>query len=223
MDENICPYLGLIDDPKTWTSYPSEGNACHAKNKSIPVILTYQRDYCFRAEHTECPGFINGWKNGFPKSLRRGSPPISEYFQKKWVWAALLGIILVIAGVLFYRQIFNFGRNVLASFARPTETPTPTFTLVPTDTPTLTPTLTLTYTATVTETPAITDTATITLTPTETVTETPTPTNTIYIPPYVPPTSTPTKKPSRTPEPEPTEAPAPTKKPSSTPTKSDKP
>jgi cytoskeletal protein RodZ len=210
----ICPHLGLINDQMSRANFPHEDNSCYASAKPEPIILSYQQEYCLHLYHTSCPGYIDGWKKGIPKSLRAERVRRPNIFQKKWVWAVLAGIIVIALGVIFSQQITGFAQGLLArgnepaavveptATQTPTEEPTSTRTETPSPTPSLThtntPSSTPSPTATITETPAITE------TPTETATTTPTPTNTyVIIYTYVPPTAT--QKP-----PNPTQAPQPT-------------
>jgi len=233
MEQKICPYLGLINDPNTSTSFPYEGNSCYRSKRPVPVSLVHQRSHCLSDEHINCPGYLNGWVNGFPKVLQSNQPTHRKILQNKWVWVALAVVILVALGVIFPQKISTMGKNIASSvggwFTRPTPTatlpPTSTSTqtaLPPTHTPTFTATASYTPTSEFTETSTVTSTSTVT--PTETITPTPTATSTRYVPPYVPPTSTPTDKPkpkpTKTPVPRPTQPPPPpptaTKKPAPT-------
>ena len=231
MDPKICPYLGLVEDPNTSTSFPYEGNACHRAKKPTPVALSHQRSYCLVDEHTNCPGYVNGWVDGFPKSLQLQQPVSRKILQNKWVWAALVLIMLAALGFIFPNEISSMGNNISRSVSgwigdvgKLFERPTPTATLPPTSTSTRTITPTRTNTATASSTPTSansatpTNTATNTPTPTETETPTPTVTNTrIYIPPTNTPEDKPKPQPTNTePPPRPTSPPPPTPVPSPT-------
>lgn len=176
MDPKICPYLGLIDDPNSHKDFPYEGNSCYRAKKPTSVVLRYQRGYCLSDEHVTCAGYINGWVNGFPDSLKAHPPVYKRYLRNKWVWAALAVILLISVYFIFPQQINAMGKNlgmaVSSRFTRPTSTATPLVTSMPTSTPvpptrtaSLTPTTAATKTSTVTPTPAPSHTATITATP----------------------------------------------------------
>ena len=230
MDPKICPYLGLVDDPNTSTSFPYEGNACYRAKKPTPVALSHQRGYCLSDEHTHCPGYINGWAGGFPKSLQARQPVLQKVFQSKLAWASLGVIILISLWFIFPQEISAVGNNLYTSvsgwFDRPAvteaaDTPTPTNTgtslaALVDDTHTTTYTLTSTHTETVTPTNTVTSTPTETGTPTRTATPTRgityvIPTNTKKPPPQPtqPPPPTATQPPPPTPVP-PTDTPVPT-------------
>lgn len=191
-NEFICPHLGLIDDQMSRANFPHEGNSCYASDKPEPIIMSYQEDHCLHINHINCPGYIDGWDKGVPKSLRANQKKQLDIFNKKWFWTVLAVIILVALGIIFSKQISGFTMNLIerynqrAALRQATQTPTETATSTLTETPTLTPSLTFTptSTSTVSPSPTITKTPTATATPTETATLTPTPTNTwIYIPP----------------------------------------
>jgi hypothetical protein len=178
MEPKICPYLNLIDDPKTNKDFPYEGNACYRAKKPARVALPYQRHYCLSDEHINCPGYINGWVNGFPDSLKAHPAFFKSVLRNKWVWATLALLLLISVYIIFNQQINAMGsnwRNAVASrFTRPTATATEQFTPIPTSTPvpptqteSLLVTTTSTSTITVTDTPSPTLTSTATETPTQ--------------------------------------------------------
>lgn len=173
MDPKICPYLGLIDDPNNHKDFPYEGNLCYRAKKPTSVVLRYQRGYCLADEHTTCAGYINGWVNGFPDSLKTHPPVFKRFLLNKWVWAALAVALLASIYFIFPQQInamgANFQRAVSNRFTRPTTavlfTNTPSKTPAPpTRTASPAPSATPTSTPAFTETPAPTATPTITKT-----------------------------------------------------------
>ncbi len=208
-NEFICPHLGLINDQMSRANFPHEGNSCYASDKPEPILQSYQQNHCLHINHTNCPGYVDGWKKGVPRSLRANRTRRLDIFYKKWVWAVLAGIIVIALGFAFSEQIAGFAQGLLARRDERTAAASPTGTLTPTEAPTSTPTETpsLTPTATHTETPSptatTTETPTVTETPTETPTPTPTLTNTYPVYTYVPPTAT-SKPPNPTDPPPPT-------------------
>jgi hypothetical protein len=202
MESNICPYLGLINDPNTGTSFPDEANACHQAKPPALVVLDYQHSTCLQAAYKECPGYIHAWRDGFPKSIRRRNSIINPAWFEGLAW-----LLVAIPVILFIWAGFT-GRLSFLSLdfrARTAITPTsrPFFTRTPTETST--PTQTSTFTETPlpeTETPTPTQTLTRTATVTRTITPTPTATRLFWT--AAPRTSTPTSPPS---EPQPTQPP----------------
>ena len=172
MESKICPYLGLPEDPNTNKDFPIEGHLCYRAKRPTAVALKHQRSYCLVDEHINCPGYINGWVNGFPDSLKAFPPTYKKLLHKRWVWAALAVVLLFVVYLIFNQQInaaaSNWGRAIAIRFTAPTSTAT----IQPTNTPTVTP-VPPTQTATLSPTPTNTSTATPTPTHTPTATQTP--------------------------------------------------
>jgi hypothetical protein len=230
MESNICPYLGLINDPNTGTSFPDEANACHQAKPPALVVLDYQRSTCLQGAYKECPGYIHAWRDGFPKSIRRRSSIINPaWFEGlAWLLVAIPVILFVWAGFtgrLSFLSLDFRPRTAITPTSRPFFTRTPTETLVPTETSTFTetplpetetptPTQTLTRTATLARTETVTATATATRFFWTAAPSTPVPTSTPGEPPPPPP---PTQPPPTQPPPPPTQPPPPTSTPLPTP------
>lgn len=174
MEPKICPYLGLTDDPNKHKDFPYEGNACYRVKKPTPVSLPHQRGYCLVDEHISCPGYLNGWENGFPDSLRAYPPTYKKVLRNKWVWAALAVVLLFAVYLIFNQQINAAASSWGRAAASRLTAPTPTATLPATKTPTKTP-VPPTQTATPLPTPTSTSTAIPTPTRTPSPTKTPDP------------------------------------------------
>ncbi|MBW6467506.1 MAG: hypothetical protein K0B06_13445 [Brevefilum sp.] len=210
MESNICPYLGLINDPNTGTSFPDGANACHRASPPALVVLDYQSSTCLQAGHKECPGYIHAWRDGFPKSIRRRKSIINPAWFEGLAW-----LLVAIPVILFIWAGFTGRLSFLALDFRPGTAVTPTsrpfFTRTPTVTLTATVTTTFTETPlpeTETPTPTQTLTRTATLEYTETPTATATATRIFWT--AVPRTPVPTNTPGA---PRPTQPPAPTEPP----------
>ena len=178
MEQKICPYLGLRDDPNTNKGYPYEGNICFRAKKPTPVALSQQRGYCLSNEHTACPGYNNGWVNGFPNSLKAYLPTYKRVLQNKWVWLTLAVVLLFGIYFIFQQQINAMWSNLRISVSSRNNEPSSTAAAQSTSMPTRTrvpPTLTASHTpsATETRTSAFTKTNTPTAALTSTATETP--------------------------------------------------
>ncbi len=113
MEPKICPYLGLIDDPNTSTAFPYEGNSCYRSKRTVPVSLEHQRTHCLADAHIDCPGYLNGWVNGFPKELRASQPTHTKFLQNKWLWIALAVLLLGTVGFIFSGQIASAVKGLL--------------------------------------------------------------------------------------------------------------
>lgn len=138
MENNICPYLGFIDDPLTRATYPDEANACHNIKQPALLAYNYQRRTCLQATHKECPGYVHGWKNRIPRSIRRREPIISPFLREGLAWLLLAIPVIVFLWVVFTgRLAFTAPDFFPSAGTTPTSLPfftrTPTETLIPTE------------------------------------------------------------------------------------------
>jgi hypothetical protein len=53
-NNQICPFLGLSDDPSTALSFPSTHNRCFHSRSATSVNLEFQRKYCLSIDHINC-------------------------------------------------------------------------------------------------------------------------------------------------------------------------
>jgi hypothetical protein len=104
----------------------------------VPVSLEHQRTHCLADAHIDCPGYLNGWVNGFPKELRAAQPTHTKILQNKWLLIALAVLLLGTVGFIFSGQIASAGKDMFNTVGGWFERPTPTATLPPTSTPTRT-------------------------------------------------------------------------------------
>lgn len=176
MSENLCPFLGFVDDPGTCTLYPDGRNACQRAQPPQRVAMPQQNHYCLRAAHLNCPGFRESWPKGLPPEWR----PLTEVRKRKsYRWIGLSVAIIALLGLVI--ALFSLAGNPFAaaseeSVAAVLFTTTPQFALeTPTTTTTTTTTPTVTRTATVTLTATVEASVTATLVPSATWTVTPGP------------------------------------------------
>jgi len=93
---NICPYLGMKDDPTTPVGYPSTYNVCHhTKRHEIPN-LNYQRSTCLKARFRKCPIYNLVDEKWMPKSIRYRSNKLFNFSRKIKI---ILLIILLLIGI----------------------------------------------------------------------------------------------------------------------------
>lgn len=55
-----CPHLGIIEDPGSYLSFPSEANHCLKLGAKTLVSLEHQAEYCLSSQFSSCPYFANG-------------------------------------------------------------------------------------------------------------------------------------------------------------------
>lgn len=133
MENKVCPYLGLIDNPSTFTPYPDRANACYKIMPPVQLAFDHQRTSCLLVFHEECPGYVHGWKDGVPKHImQHRQPVISPYLREGLPW-----LLLLIPVIVFY-WLGSTGRlSFVAQFIRPspvsTSTSTPLITWTPTE------------------------------------------------------------------------------------------
>jgi|LDZT01.1.fsa_nt_gi hypothetical protein len=103
--EKSCPFLGLMDDRESFTSYPTEGNVCyHAAPETTP-ILSHQAAFCLNADYALCPIFKAETIQKMPDEIRLRRPISFEKIKQIGIAAILILLaILVLIGVLFREQ-----------------------------------------------------------------------------------------------------------------------
>jgi hypothetical protein len=108
----VCPFLGLRDDPATARSFPSSHNRCFHASPVLPVKLGFQRTYCLVLNHTSCEEYKREPDTPLPPNLRfgRGSG-LSGKFDKTGVWILLLvcAVVVLIAWQLLSRGLLGLG------------------------------------------------------------------------------------------------------------------
>lgn len=92
----ICPYLGLLQDPKTPAIFPSERNCCYRAGSARPVLETHQQAYCLAEAHPTCPVFLDPEsapddEASYTQSLSATSKSILPY---AFALLVLLGVVL---------------------------------------------------------------------------------------------------------------------------------
>ncbi len=160
----FCPHLGMLDDSSTCARYPTSTHACHRIDPPVPLILEQQSRTCLKPSFVDCPGYIDGWNQGFPDELR-GDPTIGNNKSRlKKLLMLLIGglLVVVMIGILLRVSAKAGPKNVVTIVGglnpyTPTETSAPslTHTRLPTltNTPEPSPTLTETPTEPPTQTP----------------------------------------------------------------------
>ena len=97
--QKACPFLGLCDDPGTLMSFPSGWNCCHHARPVEPVNPEYQRKFCLTAKHAECALLGLQKMDQLPPGLRLVSHGKGRAWTGRWLWLALL-ILLLVCGLL---------------------------------------------------------------------------------------------------------------------------
>jgi LysM repeat protein len=177
LPEAVCPYLGLLHDPQTYSASPDIPNYCHKAHPPAQVALEYQRAACCTPRFKQCPVYIAEVQAELPHEARP-QQPVEEYSSLPGLvrpfWLVGLGVLLValIAAGLWLSGILGFRRPAWAVAILPpaSATPLPFSTLLPASNgsptpteppPSSTPTLIMTASPTLTLTPTQTFTPTL--------------------------------------------------------------
>jgi hypothetical protein len=127
----ICPYLGMADDPATNTSYPSNWNHCHHAKPVDVVEFNHQASFCLSENHLKCPVFLRKEVTSLPNQLR------ASYNTKRRKNSPYLFFIPIAIFFIAILAVWSFGfftngqkpaivnitkTNILSS-QPPTETP----------------------------------------------------------------------------------------------------
>ena len=94
----VCPFLGVVDDPQTAMSFPSPGNFCHRTRPYGTPNLDFQRSFCFSEEYTNCPVFTRSGRAPLPAELRfqAAKAPVG----KRVILPLLVGGMVVLLGII---------------------------------------------------------------------------------------------------------------------------
>jgi hypothetical protein len=120
--ENVCPYLGLLEDPDTPRSYPSQWNRCFHVKPIAPVALEHQYGYCLSPVYSECEVYKGELVTSLPNNIKG-----DQYQDKKWKKNLIrIGVtlsVLVLVGLLVWP---DSSHGLLGFFGGGFSTSTPT-------------------------------------------------------------------------------------------------
>lgn len=161
----VCPHLGLFDDPALVLTEASDNHRCFARTRPSLPGFEHQETYCLRSEHVRCPYYKT--QAEIP-NIAPSTSPFSEPFRnelnsgdqnqrRRWpaLLVALIGATILGVGALYTGDSINNIRlpamllpiiertGLLPSGATATVqaiAEVPTATSVPTGTPTVAPT-----------------------------------------------------------------------------------
>lgn len=105
--EQVCPFLGIGDDPATALSFPSSYNRCFHANPALPVKLEFQRSYCLNINYINCEEYNLKLDIPLPPDLRfKSGSVLSRKIGKGRVWILLLVVVVI---VLIVWQVLSRG------------------------------------------------------------------------------------------------------------------
>ncbi len=104
----ICPYLGLKDDPETSISYPSVSNVClHSINKVTPN-LNYQKSVCLTKAYADCFVYLSPDEKKLPESLQDLTGQKHKK-KKRMIRFGLIFLVLLLIGLaVIFRGQWSF-------------------------------------------------------------------------------------------------------------------
>jgi hypothetical protein len=115
MQLQVCPHLGLYDDPALVLTEASDSHRCFARTRPSLPGFEHQELYCLRANHVQCPYFSANRQ----ESVAPIPSPFSEPFRsfddggsapkRRWpaLLAMLLGATILGAAALFASDYIN--------------------------------------------------------------------------------------------------------------------
>lgn len=160
-----CPYLGLLDDPHSWLSFPNPGNVCFHALPPQSLVEEHQKDFCLSQNHNQCPVYQTSGDQPLPVALVHSIPAREKIADPRRMAIAaaaiiLIGIILISVLIDIRSQAAERAALMTAAAQTPTLDPLaihltqeamlPSATPVP---PTATATSVPTWTLTATKTP----------------------------------------------------------------------
>jgi len=99
----ICPYLGLEEDPATYSDFPSRWNACHRASPSAIVKLSHQREFCLQPEHEDCPVYKWQASQRLPKSIKYPKKGSSQKLKK----VLKITVVAIFSSLIFFGILFR--------------------------------------------------------------------------------------------------------------------
>jgi len=102
----VCPYLGLSDDPGTVFRYPSSINQCYRAKPATPVKLKYQGTCCLTTNHSECKVYQNDAGLPLPRELEYQPLKLAQSKRSKvYLWTILFAIVVI--GLTIWGNLSN--------------------------------------------------------------------------------------------------------------------
>ncbi|GAB4546402.1 MAG: hypothetical protein Fur002_21450 [Anaerolineales bacterium] len=130
---NVCPFLGLQDDPDSHQAYASEANYCYRGANPQPIRITHQGKYCLEAAHAHCAVFHNAAANT-QRIYARVKPAKKRWVSQRNVIALAIALLVIfLFEQILLRPAATPPAAVSATALQETSTCTPT--LAPSETP----------------------------------------------------------------------------------------
>src|SRR5450759_2202427 len=143
-----CPFLGIQNDPMTYSANIDIPNYCHTSRSLVPVSIEYQISSCTSSNYQNCPVFSSSKRRPLPSKFinRDVTKNYTELvsWRSPWVWViafiCICLVALVIGGYAFRSNLFGSSPLSTQPVVEKTGTRTLIVIMPPTDTPTSLPT-----------------------------------------------------------------------------------
>lgn len=101
-EAQLCPFLGLSDDPQTALAFPSAWNNCHKVRPPQSVSSSHQRKHCLVVAHRQCPVLQTESLRPLPSEAQ--SPRALRMTRMKMFrrWLAIGVMLLFAIAVVWY-------------------------------------------------------------------------------------------------------------------------
>ena len=97
----ICPYVGLRDDPQTAMNYASPLNCCHYIKSLASPNLIQQQKYCLKTSHALCELLARKSTRRTPAGIFTNGSNRGTHKRTSIAFWLILGLILLVtAGVI---------------------------------------------------------------------------------------------------------------------------
>jgi hypothetical protein len=144
LENNTCPYLGVIDDPNTAMAYPSPHNSCFKIKPAQVPNKDHQSRFCLSSDFAPCPVYLSKGKadeKKYHNIFSKQEKQIIHIFRRYKFLVVLVLLVLLLVWVFSMEKlsiILPFtGRRISTTptWVQPTiifeETPVPTAMPIP--------------------------------------------------------------------------------------------
>lgn len=104
-EKNVCPYMGLPQDPDTRPVFPSKINRCFRINNELRIANDYQSQFCLQVNHRRCKVFRYGLKKPLPKVITNSTISPSRNRNNNLI-LLVLGFFMLVTLIGLFALIF---------------------------------------------------------------------------------------------------------------------
>jgi hypothetical protein len=90
----VCPFLGLKDDPETALSFSSVHNRCFHARLAESVKLEFQRKYCLGVGHINCGEYNRDRDSSRSYPVRKNVPSLTKQNNKSGVFITIFAVVV---------------------------------------------------------------------------------------------------------------------------------